>query len=95
MATACTKLEVLEIAGTGVTDSAIHHISRGAPDITRLNLSECHSINDGSMATIAACLRKLEWVSVVGCKKLTDSGTSKLTAKAVISSVLFAHDKQD
>ena len=85
VAAACKSVTVLEIAETGVTDSAIHHLSRAMPGLTRLNLARCNNVNDGSMETITACLHNLDWIDVTGCKRLTGRGVAKLTAKTVIS----------
>ena len=73
-----TKLSVLEMAETGCTDLNLHHIARRNTLLTKLNLRACRQITDGGLSNLATGLKKLNYLDVTKCEKLSPAGIRTL-----------------
>jgi len=73
VATVCNRLEVVDFTGCSkITDTALHHLAAGCPNLHSVNLTKC-SVSDAGLTELASRvpLRRLQ---LMGCGKMTDKG---------------------
>lgn len=69
------NLKVLKLAGTDISDVALHYITQGVPSLTHLNISSCQRITDAGVAQIgcsASAINTLVELDLNSCKLVTE-----------------------
>ena len=73
-----SHLTRLELRATRFDELSVHHMSRNLKELTHLSLDNSLNMDDSSLETLASGCKKLEYINLIGCKKLTIDGLLQL-----------------
>ena len=63
-----------------IDDTAVVALAASCPQLSSLNLSDCHKITDAAVAALAASCPQLSSLNLCGCHKITDEALAALAA---------------
>jgi len=76
----CPQLQTINLSGTKITDQAIGYFTRYCPELRSLDLSNCESITDKGVVSLAQTYRQnLLTLNLQGCKNITDVSIIEIT----------------
>lgn len=90
------NLRVLKVAGTDISDVALHYITQGLPYLVQLDLSSCQRITDVGVAQIAcgSAVKNLYELDLSSCKMITEVSLDYLRQLSNLSRLDVRHVPQ-
>uniref|UniRef100_T1IYY7 Uncharacterized protein n=1 Tax=Strigamia maritima TaxID=126957 RepID=T1IYY7_STRMM len=71
-------LRSLSMSACQISDEGLIRIARHLPELSTLNIGQCHRITDRSLHAIADHLTNLQCIDLYGCTKITTVGLEKI-----------------
>eukprot|EP01132_Coremiostelium_polycephalum_P007447 gene7447-9152_t len=77
----CSKLSIIELSGTQITDAAINAISINCLSLRELHINDCPQVTTGSIDKLFRLLHDIRLISLADCPLAANDNTLRLIGK--------------